>query len=313
MTKKTDTLLGVSEQFTAVNDVDVAVEEIERNGYTILDNVLSDAELIYLYDGVLERIYRIQCEEIGGEDVMLKIGEDGSVKHLFSYDDFFVQMLTKEPPFSIIKSFLGENISLYLQNAIMNFSGVENPASVWHRDLPYQHYVSDSPLALTSLYVVDEFNSDTGGPFVLSGSHKFGKFPSSQFVERHAQQICAPVGSVLLFDSMLYHQAGYNRSNKVRRAILYRVENTQRLSKSCVSLIRRGDVDGVLFFSPRSAINFVKLLQQENLVELCCKIEAYGLSKAVIEAAAGVRWKGQNIAATPRQDELLALLKGDEN
>ena len=104
MTKKTDTLLGVSEQFTAVNDVDVAVEEIERNGYTILDNVLSDAELIYLYDGVLERIYRIQCEEIGGEDVMLQIGEDGSVKHLFSYDDFFVQMLTKEPPFSIIKS-----------------------------------------------------------------------------------------------------------------------------------------------------------------------------------------------------------------
>ena len=219
MTKKTDTLLGVSEQSMAVNDVDIAVEEIERNGYTILDNVLSDAELIYLYDGVLERIYRIQCEEIGGEDVMLKIGEDGSVKHLFSYDDFFVQMLTKEPPFSIIKSFLGENISLYLQNAIMNFSGVENPASVWHRDLPYQHYVSDSPLALTSLYVVDEFNSDTGGPFVLSGSHKFGKFPSSQFVERHAQQICAPVGSVLLFDSMLYHQAGYNRSDKVRRAI----------------------------------------------------------------------------------------------
>jgi len=100
---------------------------------------------------------------------------------------------------------------------------------------------------------------------------------------------------------------------KVQRAILYRTENTQKFSESLVGLLRGEDIDGVLFFSPRSATNFVKLLQQENLVEPCRKIEVYGLSKAVIEAAAGVRWKGQNIAATPRQDELLALLKGDEN
>ena len=100
---------------------------------------------------------------------------------------------------------------------------------------------------------------------------------------------------------------------KVQRAILYRAENTRRLSKTCISLIRRGDVDGVLFFSPRSASNFVKLLRQDKLAELCRKIMVYGLSKAVAEAAAGVPWKGQNIAALPRQDELLALLKFGEN
>ena len=100
---------------------------------------------------------------------------------------------------------------------------------------------------------------------------------------------------------------------KAQRAILYRAENTRRLSKTCISLIRRGDVDGVLFFSPRSASNFVKLLRQDKLAELCRKIMVYGLSKAVAEAAAGVPWKGQNIAALPRQDELLALLKFGEN
>ena len=100
---------------------------------------------------------------------------------------------------------------------------------------------------------------------------------------------------------------------KVQHAILYRAENTQKLSKTCLSLLRGGDVDGVLFFSPRSASNFVKLLQQDDLVELCRKIMLYGLSQAVAEAAAGVPWKGQSIAALPRQDELLALLKVGEN
>jgi len=100
---------------------------------------------------------------------------------------------------------------------------------------------------------------------------------------------------------------------KVQRAILYRTENTQRFSEPCVSLLREGVIDGILFFSPRSASNFVKLLQQENLVELCRKIKVYGLSQAVTEAAAGVPWKGQNFAAIPRQDELLALLNGSEN
>ena len=162
MVKKNNVLLGVSERSTATNETKLAIEEIQRNGYTILENVLSDSEICYLHNGILERIYEVQCKEIGGEDVMREIGEDGSVKHLFSYDDFFVKLLTKEYPLSLTQSILGENISLYLQNAIINFPKVENPASVWHRDLPYQHYVSDRPLALTSLYVVDEFNYPLG-------------------------------------------------------------------------------------------------------------------------------------------------------
>ena len=219
MARKTDQLLGVIDQAKGISEFELAIEEIARNGYTILEDVLSDSDLEFLTSGDLERIYEAQCTEIGGHETMLEIGEDGSVKHLYYYDAFYAQLLKKELPVSIAKHFLGEKISLYLQNAILNSPGVENPASVWHRDLPYQHYVSDSPLAITTLYVIDEFTPQTGGTWVLPGSHKFAEFPSQAYVSRHKHQLSAPAGSAIVFDSMLYHQAGYNQSMDMRRSI----------------------------------------------------------------------------------------------
>lgn len=94
----------------------------------------------------------------------------------------------------------------------------------------------------------------------------------------------------------------------VQRTILYQAEVARQLSQPCQDALRTGDVDGILFFSPRSAATFVKLLRQEGLEEVCRNIELFGLSRAVAEAAAGPLWKGQNIAVKPRQDSLLEML-----
>jgi len=95
---------------------------------------------------------------------------------------------------------------------------------------------------------------------------------------------------------------------QLRRAVLYEAETSRRLSASCRADLRAGDIDGILFFSPRSAATFVKLLQRDDLVDICRAVELYGLSRAVADAAVNVPWKGQHIAAMPRQDDLLALL-----
>jgi len=95
---------------------------------------------------------------------------------------------------------------------------------------------------------------------------------------------------------------------QVRRAVLYRAETAARLSGACRAALAAGQIDGVLFFSARSAANFVKLLLQDGLGEICRSVELYGLSGAVAAAAAAVPWRRRNIAAMPRQDDLLALL-----
>jgi len=212
--------MGVTEQFKAETPVDEHVEEISRNGYTILKNVLSQKEIEFLKSGILERIYQTQINEIGGEDKLLSIGDELSAKALLAYDDYFAELAINRRIHEVVGKLLGENYKLGLQNAVINMPGDFNPASVWHRDIPYTHFVSTRPLAVSSIVVVDEFNEDTGGTVFLPGSHKHEEFPSIQFVKKHAIIPSADAGSVIISNSMIYHRAGFNKSGRPRRAIV---------------------------------------------------------------------------------------------
>ena len=212
--------MGVTEQFKLDSIEDAHVEEIRRNGYTLLENVLSTEEVKFLQGGVLENIYETQCEEFGGEEKLKSIGDEYSAKALLAYDEFFADLVKKRRIHDVVEKILGNEYKLCLQNAIMNFPKHFNPAGVWHRDTPYQHYVSTRPLAITTLVIVDEFNEETGGTRFLPGSQRYEEFPSNEFTKKHAQQLSADPGSVLVFDTMMYHRAGYNKSNQPRRAIV---------------------------------------------------------------------------------------------
>ena len=89
----------------------------------------------------------------------------------------------------------------------------------WHRDLPYQHFISSKPLAISTIYCVDDFTYKNGGTYFLPYSHKNERFPSENFIEKNAIQLECKKGSYIIFDSMLYHCGGFNNSLKSRRAI----------------------------------------------------------------------------------------------
>ncbi|MDP6343139.1 MAG: uroporphyrinogen-III synthase [Alphaproteobacteria bacterium] len=95
---------------------------------------------------------------------------------------------------------------------------------------------------------------------------------------------------------------------QVRRAVLYRSARAERLSPGCRAALAAGEIDGVVFFSPRSAAGFANLLRREELVDCCRGIDLYGLSQAVARAAGDLPWRRQQIAEMPQQDALLALL-----
>ncbi len=89
---------------------------------------------------------------------------------------------------------------------------------MFHRDFNKQFF-SDKPLSINAFWVIDEFNENTGGTWVVPYSHKFLSWPSDDFLNSTAIQISANPGSVIFFDSRIIHKGGINRSNKPRRAI----------------------------------------------------------------------------------------------
>jgi ectoine hydroxylase-related dioxygenase (phytanoyl-CoA dioxygenase family) len=209
-------------EFTECNsEEEYRAEEIRILGYSVVPAVLGEDELRQAREKI-DSIYRTQLEEVGGEEVVRRINDEHVARAPLAYDEFFLDVAASPQILAIVNQVLGGGyFQLHSQNGIINVPslGQDQAAGAWHRDLNYQHFVSSRPLAASALFCIDDFSGVTGGTHVLPGSHKVEAFPSPAFTERRGVQIEAAAGSVIVFDSMMYHRTGLNTSAGPRRAI----------------------------------------------------------------------------------------------
>lgn len=209
---------GINKSNVVNTKEELHLEEFYNLGYTIIENALSNEELNVLRTE-LDKIYKIQEAEFG-KDNLKAINEENLARIPLAYSDVYARLAAKKEFTSYVEKILGNFFVLHLQNGIINMPNEEHHQSSWHRDLPYQNWTSSEPLACNLYYCLDEFNAQTGATFMLPFSHQFDKAPSVQYMEKHALQVSAPAGSVIIFNSMLFHKAGHNKSgNIIRRGI----------------------------------------------------------------------------------------------
>jgi ectoine hydroxylase-related dioxygenase (phytanoyl-CoA dioxygenase family) len=211
---------GVKEFTQVGSDVDRAVEAIRIAGYSVVHEAVSQEDLATARRK-MDEVYAVQVAEIGGEELLGQINDGHTARVMFAYDEFFLGIATNRKVRAIVEAFLGDYYTLMLQNGLLNrpVVGHHHAGGQWHRDLNYQHYFSSRPLSISALFCIDDFREENGGTHVLTGSHKTEPFPSVDYVRAHETVLNAPAGSVLVFDSMLYHRGGVNRTGGVRRAI----------------------------------------------------------------------------------------------
>ena len=121
---------------------DFHVEEIKRNGFTIVPNLI-DKNNLELIKSKIYDIYNIQVNEIGGEKNLNKIHDQGFVMSLLSYDNFFTDYATSNGCIDLVKYFLGDYFQLFCQNGVINQKQREDDQiiNMWHRDLNYLHFI----------------------------------------------------------------------------------------------------------------------------------------------------------------------------
>ncbi len=121
-------------------------------------------------------------------------------------------------------------------------------------------------------------------------------------------------------DGPLLHVAGSHRAGDlsgmlkadgfdVRRSVLYRSETAGGFSEEARHALKDGPLDGVLFYSPRSAAAFVDLTEAEDLAEGCRRLTAFCLSAAVGDAVNTLPWRQVAVAPRPTQESLLQLVR----
>lgn len=220
---------GVYERHVNQSQLDFHIEEMRRDGYSVIRNVLTEAEVEYTRTA-LDTLYQQQLDEFGLENLK-KLKDCYIVRSMLVYDDFFLHRIAcNDKILPIVKQMIGTSLSLSSQVGILSPPDDILYQTAWHRELQYQHFTSSRPIAMQSLLCIDPFNASTGGTFFIPGSHLHEEFPSDDYALNHQIQIIANPGDAVLFDALTYHRAGINTSDSVRRAInnLYTVPIIQQ-------------------------------------------------------------------------------------
>lgn len=219
MATRTETIssYGVLEQRIVVTDIDRSAEEVTLLGYSVIDSGYSADEISDIgraFDAVHARYVALHRE-----DFLKDIDEYNGIRLPLALDQRFLDLAINPRVLDLVRKLIRNKFILNQQNGIINPPGETYNQGLWHRDLPYQHFVSSKPLAINALYCVDAFTLDNGATYVVPGSHVQEEYPSDSFVESKARQITAPAGSFIVLHCMLFHRGGANRTSSRRRAV----------------------------------------------------------------------------------------------
>jgi len=208
---------GVLEQRVVASDIDKAAEELTHLGYAVVDSGYSSEQI----DDIGRMFDAVHGKYVDtyGKDFLMAIDEYNGIRLPLAFDDKLIDLAANRRVLDVVKNQIDNEFVLNQQNGIINPPGEKYNQGAWHRDLPYQHFVSTKPLAINALYCVDDFTSRNGATLVIPASHTQEKYPSDHFIEANATQVTAPAGSFIVLNGMLFHKGGFNDTSIARRAV----------------------------------------------------------------------------------------------
>lgn len=209
---------GILQKNQAADPLDVVAEEVKAQGFSIIDSGYTPAQLEAI-SVEFERV-RSQYIELHGEAALRNANEFYTVRApLTQGSKVFLDLAFNRNLLALLGKLISGKCILSQQNGVINPPQESYNQAAWHRDLPYQHFVSTDPLAINALFCVDDFVIENGATYVLPASHKSPAFPSEPYVKKNAVQIEAKAGSYIVLDCMLFHAGGFNSSTRERRAV----------------------------------------------------------------------------------------------
>lgn len=209
---------GVIEQKITETVIDRLAESVQNLGYAILDSGYSFSEIESISNEFNQT--RDNYIKLHGESNLKDLNEFHTIRAPLTHGgEQFLRLVFNKNLVSLLKKLISGKFILNQQNGIINPPQQTYNQACWHRDLPYQHFISSKPLAINALFCVDDFTLENGGTFVLPGTHKIEAFPSETYISNNALQIEAKAGSFIVLDCMTFHAGGFNNTLFERRAI----------------------------------------------------------------------------------------------
>jgi ectoine hydroxylase-related dioxygenase (phytanoyl-CoA dioxygenase family) len=168
------------------------------------------------------------------------------------FDPFFLRFLELGPVLGVVDATVSETAILHVQNGLILPSSEEELPDVFqnrfHRDFP--RVLNGYLMSVNTFFAIDEFRADNGATLLAPGTHQKEPRPPDEFLATRAVPSICPAGSMLVFDSTLWHAAGENHSGSDRLAL--NQQFTRSYVKQQVDYVRALGDDLVSEQSPRT-------------------------------------------------------------
>jgi ectoine hydroxylase-related dioxygenase (phytanoyl-CoA dioxygenase family) len=196
-----------------------ALRDIAEHGVCIIENALTPSQL----DQARSAFYRAaEQDRARGREAKfgLDYADDDSnqrVWNLLSRDPIFLDLVEHPMALGLVKAVLGW--PALLGNISGNLTGPGGGEMVLHAD---QIFVPEpwpaEPQGFNCAWCLDDFTDENGATRIVPGSHRFHKPPTEADQDTPTVALEAPAGSMVAFESRLWHKTGNNRTKDQRRA-----------------------------------------------------------------------------------------------
>ena len=199
-------------------DIQSHADRIRDDGYTVIERA-ADPELV---EGLKQALERIEREhDLGYAKTSFEGFKTVRINNLLTYDDLFWEVPLHENVLPVVERVLDRECLLSSFCSLVLGPGQE--AQPIHEDtqlipLPRPHI----PITINAIWALSDFRHDNGATRIVPGSHKYDSSPEYG-KDYDAVTATMPAGSVMLFDSALWHGGGANTSDAQALRVLLRL------------------------------------------------------------------------------------------
>jgi ectoine hydroxylase-related dioxygenase (phytanoyl-CoA dioxygenase family) len=188
-------------------------------GCAVVEGVLSEEILPRTRDAMYGVQTRIRDEV--GQERLERAGEIGVLRLMLKFDPVFLELLEIPEVLQVVDATVSDTAILHVQNGLLlpSFEGGTPQVfqTRFHRDFP--RILNGYLMSINTFFAIDEFTSTNGATFFAPGTHQKEGRPADWFLATHSVSAECPAGSMLVFDSTIWHAAGDNTSGKDRLAL----------------------------------------------------------------------------------------------
>jgi len=226
------------------------LEGLRHVGYSIVMNVLDSAFIETTRYAMYDAQRRIRDDV--GEERLRNAGELGVLRLMLKHNSHFFKFLEIPEVHAVVNQTVSETAILHLQNGLIlpSFSKGEIPSvfqNRFHQDFP--RVLNGYIASVNTMFAIDEFTKENGGTLLVPGTHQKAQAPDLDYLKTNAIPVECPAGSMIVFDSTLWHAAGANISGKDRLAINHQF--TRSYIKQQIDYVRALGAETVLSQQPR--------------------------------------------------------------